>query len=153
MSSDRLLRALDPILKTLQSLDLADPASAKAHLDQENPLSDLEAVRRLAMEGMEEGWLLPHESGSVRYGRLAKDCSGWSIDAVLMSGPGPLHRHPAGEVDLLMTLEGEAEFDGHPEGWCVYGPDSTHVPTVTGGKMLILYFLPGGAIEFLQQPS
>ncbi len=153
MSSDRLLLALDPILKTLQSLDLEDPASAKTRLDLDLPLSNLEAVRRLAVEGMEEGWLLPRENDGVRFGRLAKDRQGWSIDAVSMSGPGPLHRHPKGEVDLLFTLEGEAEFDGHPEGWCVYGPASTHVPTVRGGSMLILYFLPEGAIEFLQQSS
>jgi len=31
----------------------------------------------------------------------------------------------------------------------VYGAGSEHVPTVTDGAMLILYFLPGGAIEFL----
>ena len=153
MSSDRLLTALDSILKSLQTLDLDDPNSAKARLDLDLPLANLESIQRLAVEGMEEGWLLPHENSGVRYGRLAKNREGWSIDAVLMSGPGPLHRHPKGEVDLLFTLEGEAEFDGHPEGWCVYGPDSTHVPTVRGGTMLILYFLPEGAIEFLQQPS
>lgn len=153
MSSDRLLLALDPVLRTLQTLDLSDPAGAKSGLDSQLPLADLEAVRRLTVEGFEEGWLLPHENAGVKYGRLVKDRGGWSIDAVVMSGPGPLHRHPKGEVDLLFALEGEAEFDGHPEGWCVYGPDSTHIPTVQGGTMLILYFLPEGAIEFLQQPS
>ena len=39
-------------------------------------------------------------------------------------------------------------FDGNAPGWVVYGRGSAHVPTVTGGEMLILYFLPGGAIEF-----
>ena len=153
MSSERLLQALDPVLKVLSTLDLSDPEGAKSGLDSQLPLEDLEALRRLTVEGYEEGWLLPHENGGVQYGRVEKDRAGWSVDAVLMSGPGPLHRHPKGEVDLLFTLSGEAEFDGHPEGWCVYGPDSTHVPTVRGGTMLILYFLPEGAIEFLQQSS
>ena len=62
---------------------------------------------------------------------------------------GPKHRHPNGEIDLCFTLRGEARFDGRPEGWVVYGQDTTHVPTVRDGQMLILYFLPGGAIEFL----
>ena len=49
----------------------------------------------------------------------------------------------------LLFDRGEARFDGHPEGWVVFGPDSVHVPTVSDGEMLILYFLPGGEIEFL----
>jgi hypothetical protein len=31
----------------------------------------------------------------------------------------------------------------------VFPPDSAHVPTVTGGRMLIVYFLPGGAVEWI----
>jgi hypothetical protein len=30
----------------------------------------------------------------------------------------------------------------------VYGPGTAHRPTVSGGKALILYLLPDGAIEF-----
>ena len=66
-----------------------------------------------------------------------------------MNSPGPRHRHPNGEIDLCFGISGASRFDGQPEGWIVYGKGSVHVPTVTGGEMLILYFLPGGAIEFL----
>ena len=41
-----------------------------------------------------------------------------------------------------------ARFDGHGAGWVVYGPGSAHSPTVTGGRALVLYLLPQGAIEF-----
>src|SRR5438046_2356742 len=74
---------------------------------------------------------------------------GFSIDVVEMNDiAGPHHRHPNGEIDLVMPLEGDARFDGHGAGWVVYGPGSAHRPTVSGGKALVLYLLPDGAIEF-----
>jgi hypothetical protein len=113
-----------------------------------------EAVRRLraaAFAAVDSPWLLPKENAGIRFGRVAKDLDGFSVDAVLMDRPGPRHRHPNGEVDLCFARKGAPAFDGHPEGWVVYGPGSVHVPTVRGGEMLILYFLPGGAIEFLKE--
>ncbi|MBP6368696.1 MAG: DUF4863 family protein, partial [Burkholderiales bacterium] len=41
-----------------------------------------------------------------------------------------------------------ATFDGQGAGWVVYGPGSAHSPTVAGGRALVLYLLPQGAIEF-----
>jgi len=61
---------------------------------------------------------------------------------------GPHHRHPNGEIDLVMPIEAGAEFDGHGAGWVVYEPGSAHHPTVTVGRALVLYLLPAGAIEF-----
>jgi hypothetical protein len=61
---------------------------------------------------------------------------------------GPHHRHPHGEIDLIMPLNESATFDGRPAGWLVYGPDSSHAPTVAGGTAWVLYLLPQGAIEF-----
>ena len=50
-------------------------------------------------------------------------------------------------------LDGEPRFDGNPPGWTVYPPGSWHIPTVTSGKMAILYFLPEGAMRFEAQPA
>lgn len=61
---------------------------------------------------------------------------------------GPHHVHPNGEIDLIMPLTAGATFDGHPAGWCVYGPGTAHRPTVAHGRALVLYLLPEGAIEF-----
>ncbi|MNL76803.1 hypothetical protein D3C87_2028270 [compost metagenome] len=52
-----------------------------------------------------------------------------------------------------MPLTGDARFDGHGAGWLVYGPGSAHRPTVTQGRALVLYLLPGGAIEFTRPGS
>ncbi|MBL4848879.1 MAG: DUF4863 family protein [Planctomycetes bacterium] len=146
-----LAAALDPVAQALVGVDLTDPQAARAIVCERLPLGSepLTALRAAAETGAAEGWLLSREAGGIRFGRAAKDLHGFSVDAVLMAGPGPRHRHPKGEIDLCFTQRGEARFDGEPEGWVVYGPDSVHVPTVRDGEMLILYFLPGGAIEFL----
>ena len=89
---------------------------------------------------------------SIRFGRVIKpgpDSAGFSVDVVHMDDVvGPHHRHPNGEVDMVMPLTPGAQFDGHGAGWVVYPPDSAHPPTVSGGAALVLYLLPDGAIEF-----
>jgi hypothetical protein len=66
---------------------------------------------------------------------------------------GWMCQREAGEIDLVMPLSGPARFDGRGAGWVVYGPGSAHRPTVRGGKALVLYLLPGGAIDFTQEAS
>jgi hypothetical protein len=151
MKKDELRDAVEALLPTLQKLDLSQDAPAAA-LEAELPFGSeqIQAIGALLREADAEGDLLTGEAGGVRFGRLAKDLGGFSVDAVWMNGPGPKHKHPNGEIDLCFRLSGEARFDGQEPGWTVYGPDSQHVPTVAGGEMLILYFLPGGAIEFLR---
>jgi hypothetical protein len=72
-----------------------------------------------------------------------------SIDVVEMDEVvGPHHSHPNGEIDLVIPLDDGAQFDGRGAGWTVYPAGSAHNPTVTGGKALVVYLLPDGAIEF-----
>lgn len=150
-TQDDLLKALTPLAAALEGLSLDDPAAARAEIERRLPFDGpaVKAVREAAMAGAEAGWLLPRQNGEVRFGRVTKSLHGFSVDAVLMSTPGPQHRHPNGEIDLCFTTKGDARFDGHPQGWVVFGPMSVHIPTVSDGEMLILYFLPGGAIEFM----
>ena len=54
--------------------------------------------------------------------------------------------------DLIMPLSPSAKFDGRGAGFLVYPAGSAHSPTVTGGKALVLYLLPEGAIEFTRTP-
>lgn len=103
-------------------------------------------------QGVADGWMCNHEGGGIKYGRVIKpadDLGGCSVDVVDMNDlAGPHHAHPNGEIDMIMPLTGDARFDGHGAGWLVYGPGSAHRPTVTRGRALVLYLLPGGAIEF-----
>ncbi|MBL8862300.1 MAG: DUF4863 family protein [Planctomycetes bacterium] len=142
-----------PLLDAARGVDLADPQAARAELvrrlDPRGPaavalnraLTDLLDARRIADRG----------DPPVRWSRVAKatpESLGFSIDAVDMHGPGPHHVHPDGEVNWCVALEGDPRFDGQPAGWVVMPPGSGHVPTVSGGRMLIVYLLPGGKIEF-----
>jgi Domain of unknown function (DUF4863) len=102
--------------------------------------------------GVAEGWLANREGGGIKYGRIFKPSdalNGFSVDVVDMKDiAGPHHTHPNGEIDLVMPMEGDAQFDGRPAGWCVYPAGSAHRPTVSQGRALVLYLLPQGAIEF-----
>ena len=89
-------------------------------------------LREACRQGVREGWLCEREGGGIRYGRVFKPEDAlhrFSVDVVDMQNiAGPHHTHPRGEIDLIMPLEGNAVFDGHPAGWCVYPPDRPHHP-------------------------
>jgi len=148
-----MLDTFQPLLRAAQGVDLSAPSAARAELARRFDPASAEAralnedLKRLLAEGrVAERGELP-----VKYGRVSKareETLGFSIDVVLMSGAGPQHRHPNGEVNYCVALDGAPTFDGSPPGWVVFPPDSRHVPTVAGGTMLIVYLLPAGAIEF-----
>jgi hypothetical protein len=145
-----LLRRLEALLPSVRSVDPAKARDAEAALARRHPLDgpDLGAIRRLCEAGLEAGWLCPRAAGpSVKFGRLAKDFGGYALDAVWMrDGAGLGHTHTRGEINICYPLEGEPRFDGREPGWVVFPPGSHHVPTVTGGTMLFLYFTPGGEV-------
>lgn len=137
-------------------------AQLAAELNRDHPPGSLtyEALAAACRAGVADGRMCQHEAGGIRYGRVIKATPathGFSVDVVDMADvAGPHHRHPHGEIDLVMPLAdgaglqpgGQACFDGQPAGWKVYGPDTAHRPTVSGGRALVLYLLPQGAIEF-----
>ena len=114
-----------------------------------------QAIESACKAAVASGWMCKYESGGIKYGRVIKPGAathGFSVDVVEMADcKGPHHRHPNGEIDMIMPLDGDAKFDGSPRGWHVYGPDSAHYPTVSGGRAYVLYLLPEGAIEFTKQ--
>ena len=155
--NQELQDALSPIIDFLDGLDPAD-STAAATLNEKFPVGSeaLQALATLFEKGVSEGWLCDREGGpGVTYSRVAKKLgsSEFSIDAVRMDRPGPGHAHPKGEFDLCFSVAGSPQFDEHEPGWTVYPPNSWHVPTVSGGTMNILYFLPGGAIAFGPKPE
>lgn len=148
-----MLDTFRPLLDAAHGLDLARPDVARAELARRlDPTGDV--ARKVASELralLESGQIANRGELPVRYGRVSKagpDTREFSIDVVLMTGPGPRHRHPRGEVNFCLALDGQPTFDGQPPGWVVLPPDSSHVPTVENGTMLIVYLLPHGAIEF-----
>ena len=149
-TSESLKTLLAPICATVATLNLQDTTAAQTHLETVHPpLRYAEALR----DARDAGWLTPREATpTLRYGRLSKatpETHGCSIDVVDMEGPGAAHLHPNGEVSLCLDDGGDPRFCGQPAGWVVVPPGSRHTPEVSGGRMLIAYFLPGGAIDFL----
>lgn len=134
--------------------DKALDKALEAELNREFPAEGeaVQAVARACREAIAAGWMCNREAGGIKYGRVVKPVSelaGCSVDVVEMEDvKGPHHRHPNGEIDLIMPVTPDAKFDGHGAGWLVYGPGTAHHPTVTDGKAVVLYLLPGGAIEF-----
>ena len=129
-------------------------AALEAWLNAEHgPASIIyDRLKQACEAGVAAGWLCDREGGGIRYGRIFKptdDLHGFSVDVVDMKDiAGPHHAHPTGEIDLIMPIEGEARFDGHPAGWLVCPPGSAHRPTVSNGRALVLYLLPEGRIDF-----
>jgi hypothetical protein len=135
---------LDPVVEHLGAADLSDSAGTQRSLTEK--FGTMPELQELCRSHIDE--LCPREAGTTRYGRLAKDRNGFSIDAVVSSGRGMEHTHPKGEINLCFALEGEPKFDGDGPGWVVYGPNTRHPANVEGGTMFMIYFLPGGEIEW-----
>jgi len=109
-------------------------------------------IRQACEAAIAAGWMCQLGEAPRKYGRVVQAgavTDNFSIDVVdLTDLVGPHHRHPTGEIDMIMPLTAGARFDGRDEGWLVYPPDSAHRPTVSAGRALILYLLPNGEIEF-----
>ncbi len=149
-----MLETFQPLIDAAKGIDLNDPVAAREELVRRlDPDSDEGRELSAALVRLlEEGSVADRGEPPVKYSRAAKasdETSGFSIDVVDMSGPGPRHRHPNGEMNWCIALDGDPRFGGKAPGWVVEVPGSEHVPTVSGGRMLIVYLLPDGAIEFV----
>lgn len=133
-------------------------ASLERALNERFPAAGdvFQAIQEACHQAIAAGWMCAQEAGGIKYGRVVKpgaETHGFSVDVVHMRDvQGPYHRHPNGEIDMIMPIGEQAVFDGRGAGWCVYGPDSAHHPTVSGGEALVLYLLPEGAIDFKAVP-
>lgn len=120
--------------------------------------ADGEAVRAIeeaCHAAIDAGWMCTQGGEGRKFGRVIEpgpDTGGLSVDVVdLTDVVGPYHRHPTGEICLVMPVTPTARFNGKPRGWCVFPPGSAHYPTVKGGRALVLYLLPEGRIEFVER--
>jgi hypothetical protein len=112
-----------------------------------------DTIENACHEAIADGWMCANgEQGGPRWGRViepGEETAGLSVDVVdLTDLVGSLHSHPTGEVCMVMPITPEARFDGTPRGWCVFEEGTSHHPTVTNGRALILYLLPDGKIDF-----
>lgn len=153
-STDALLELLAAPLTAAAAVDLADAPGAREQLESAYPHQGEAALalRAALVAAVDSGEICDRGNDAIRYSRLAKageSTQNFSIDFVWLTGPGVNHRHPQGEINLCFAIDGEPKFDGQAPGWVTFAPDSAHVPTVTDGRMLIVYFLLGGAVEWI----
>ena len=143
---------VDPVIEAIAGRpldqDLADQLNGS--FPPESAL--FQDIEKACHSAIEAGWMCHEGSDGRRLGRVieaAGDSKFLSIDVVdLIDIVGPHHRHPKGEVCMIMPQTDTAVFDGNPAGWCVYPPESGHRPTVSNGRALVLYLLPDGEIDF-----
>ncbi|MEC4719827.1 DUF4863 family protein [Noviherbaspirillum sp. CPCC 100848] len=152
MDVDRFRELIRKVTEEIDGLPLESSLASRLN-QQHGAGSELyQQIFDACKIGVRDGWLCNRQADGIRYGRVLKATEAthnFSVDVVEMEDiAGPHHAHPNGEIDLIMPLTEGASFDGHPAGWCVYGPGSAHRPTVTKGRALVLYLLPQGAIHF-----
>jgi hypothetical protein len=129
----------------------------QADLNRKFPSSSasFQQIRAACHAGIAAGWLCGQGDAKRRFGRIfeADEAThGFSVDVVDITDlVGNHHRHPTGEIDMIMPVTDAAKFDEHGAGWLVYPPGSGHRPTVSGGRALVLYLLPEGKIEWTNQ--
>lgn len=149
--------AFKTLIAEIAGASAGQPLDARlaAELNSRFPASGatFRAIDEACHAAIKAGWMCSREAGGIKYGRVVKaddpTLRGFSVDVVRMTNvKGPHHRHPNGEIDLVMPITLSAKFDEHGAGFVVYGPGSAHNPTVSDGEALVLYLLPGGAIEF-----
>jgi 2-hydroxylaminobenzoate mutase len=110
---------------------------------------------RLLRLGIEEGWACyaQIDGPDYRRGQLAKatdNAVGYSVETGMLKNVlGNYHLHPRGEINMIGPVDDGATFCGSGAGWKVFAPGSQHYPTVEGGKVTMLFFLPGGEIQYI----
>jgi 2-hydroxylaminobenzoate mutase len=113
----------------------------------------------LLRRGIVEGWACYSEitGPDYRRGRIAEasdSTHGFTVESGrLRDVLGNYHRHPRGEINMIGPVDETGKFCGSGAGWRVFPPGSSHFPTVSGGTVTLLFFLPRGEIEYMEPPT
>ncbi len=152
MNVDQFRDLLKPIVDAVANKPLAPELGDE--LDRRFPPTspEFKAIEAACHAAISAGWMCTQGGAGRRFGRVIEPgprTANLSVDVVdLTDIVGPHHRHPTGEICMVMPVTPTARFCGKGAGWKVYPPDSAHHPTVTDGRALVLYMLPEGRIEF-----
>ncbi|KAM0458590.1 hypothetical protein ACHAPV_005982 [Trichoderma viride] len=108
----------------------------------------------------DEGWVSKEGIDGANF-RLSdicppsEDTKFFSILTVYLENDGYehiAHVHPYGELNCVIQLDPTAEMEGFQgwqgAGWTSPEPGSHHAPSVRGGGLIALVFLPAGRLAF-----
>ncbi len=151
----QLQQLVEPVAHFAQGRALDAALQGELNLKFPPDGGQFQRIRETCHAGIAAGWLCGEGDGKRRFGRIfeaGEALHGFSVDVVDITDlVGNHHRHPTGEIDMIMPVDAAARFDDYGAGWLVYPRDSGHRPTVSGGRALILYLLPEGRIEWTRE--
>lgn len=154
MNVDSFRTALKPVTDFVSSQAIGTALVDELNLRFPHTGKTFNTIEAACHKAISDGWMCAKGTKGRRFGRVIEpsdETGGLSVDVVdLENIVGPHHRHPSGEICMIMPITKDARFDGIGRGWCVFEPGSDHRPTVTDGEALVLYMLPGGKIEFTE---
>ncbi|GJL80679.1 MAG: hypothetical protein DHS20C01_03130 [marine bacterium B5-7] len=152
MRIEKFNELIQPVTEFVGKRNLDDSLAKELNTEIPANGTQFKTIEKACHAAIAAGWMCAEGGEGRRFGRVMEasdDTFGLSVDVVDLDNiVGPHHRHPNGEICMVMPIDDSACFDGHGRGWCVYPPGSDHFPTVTDGEALVLYLLPGGEIEF-----
>ena len=148
----RFGEALKPVIDTLHGQAWDGALATKLNALYGPGTETFAQIAQACQSGVDDGWMNLEGDARRKGGRILEPGPGTqnlSVDVVEIADiTGPHHRHPRGEVCAVLPITEGACFDGHPAGWCVYPPGSSHYPSATGGRLRVMFLLPGGEIEY-----
>ncbi len=145
-------RAVDQVILVIGGMALDEKLEQRLQAEFPTNSDVFQALKKGCECGEGEGWALSREAAGIKYGRVispAAETANFSVDIVRMSNiKGPAHTHPSGEIGAVIPISGAPVFDDKWDNWYVYEAGSSHSPTISDGDAYVIYFLPGGEIEF-----
>lgn len=157
MNIEDFQRLLEPVMSTVDHRPVDQQLAEALNTEFPGDGEAFNAIEAACHSAIAAGWMCAQGGDGRRFGRVIEpsgETHELSVDVVdLENVVGPHHRHPNGEICMVMPVDEDARFNGHSRGWCVFEPGSSHYPTVKGGRSLVLYMLPAGAIEFTEQAA
>ena len=155
MNVDQFQKLLEPIIEFAADKPVDKSLAEKVNSQFPPDGAIFNAIESACHQAILDGWMCSQGGEGRRFGRIIEpsEATGMlSVDVVdLENIVGPHHRHPNGEICMVMPITEGAQFDNTDRGWCVFEPGSSHRPTVSNGEALVLYMLPDGEIEFTGQ--
>lgn len=151
-NKQRFQELLAPVMETLDGASWDDALAVELNRRYGPGTDTFQQITEACRSGVHEGWMGLEGDSRRRGGRVLEPTPATrnlSVDVVEIADiTGPHHSHPGGEACAVLPVTEGARFDGNAEGWCVYPPGSGHFPSATGGRLQVMFFLPGGAIEY-----
>ncbi len=152
MNIERFLALIKPVAEAVAAHPVVPELGDELERRFPPDGGEFRAIESACHEAIADGWMCAQGGAGRRFGRVIEpgpQTRELSVDVVdLTDIVGPHHRHPNGEICMVMPVTPGARFDGKGAGWKVYPAGSAHRPTVTDGRALVLYMLPAGQIEF-----